>query len=99
MIKILTSQALNERTKISTDELRKKAGIKKKIPPPHLPFYAFKPEDPQRLSNAISLHKQQEKGEKQATKSIEITLNLAKLKTVKKTLNTFLFFHSVDEIL
>ena len=72
MIKILTSQALNERTKISTDELRKKAGIKKKIPPPHLPFYAFKPEDPQRLSNAISLHKQQEKGEKQATKNIEI---------------------------
>lgn len=71
MIKILTSQALNERTKISTDELRKKAGIKKKIPPPHLPFYAFKPEDPpQRLSNAISLHKQQEKGEKQATKNI-----------------------------
>ena len=70
-----------------------------KIPPPHLPFYAFEPEDPQRLSNAISLHKQQEKGEKQATKNIEITLNLAKLETVKKTLNTFLLFHSVDEML
>lgn len=80
MIKILTSQALNERTKISTDELRKKAGIKKKIPPPHLPFYAFKTEDPQRLSNAISLHKQQEKGEKQATKNIWITLEPGKIR-------------------
>ena len=80
MIKILTSQAWNERTKISTDELRKKAGIKKKIPPPHFPFYAFKPEDPQRLSNAISLHKQQEKGEKQATKNIWITLKPGKIR-------------------
>lgn len=51
-----------------------------KIPPPQPPLYDFKPDDPQRLSNELSLHKQQEKGEKQATKNIEITLKPGKIR-------------------
>ena len=43
-------------------------------------MYVFKADDPQRLSNKLGLHMQQENGEKQATKNIQITIKPGKIR-------------------